>query len=82
MLHIAYTLLTGARCTLLANFYVTLSYKYVMLEMGFEPMHTICIKPQPRCSPTELLKLSIKSSDLIIFDLQNYIENVTSNFRF
>lgn len=37
-------------------------------------MHTICITPQPRCSPTELLKLSIKSSDLTIFDLQNYIE--------
>lgn len=25
-------------------------------EMGFEPMHTICITPQPRCSPAELLK--------------------------
>lgn len=40
----------------LSYLYVTLSYKYVILEMGFEPMHTICTKPQPRCSPTELLK--------------------------
>lgn len=63
---IIYTPITYATCSLYlthrckmyfsCQFLCTLSYKYVILEMGFEPMHTICTKPQPHCSPTELLK--------------------------